>query len=449
MTKPKGTLLIVDDNEAMLATLRFLLGRVFATIETTPHPHTIPAHLRQLRPDVVLLDMNFGRGVNNGNEGLYWLQEILRLQPGASVVLFTAYADIDLAVRGLKLGAADFVVKPFESERMVETLTNLRDAKAGKRKTKTAETPANPIFWGTSEAMRRVRTVVEQAASTPANILITGENGTGKEVLAREIHRLSLRPDGPMVAVDMGTIPSTLFESELFGHAKGAFTGAHADKPGKMELANGGTLFLDEIGNLSYDLQAKLLGALQNRTLTRVGGQREIKVDIRLICATNADVEAMVAKRTFREDLLYRINTITLHLPPLRERREDIVPLAEMFLDRYATVYGRSGLSLSPKAKHKLTDYPWPGNIRQLQHTMERVLILTDRPVVEAADVDLPIVEKAPAEAAGNQPETLEDAERRMVAEALRECEGNMSAVAERLGISRQTLYNKIRKYGF
>lgn len=446
MTKPKGTLLIVDDNEAMLTTLRFLLGRVFATIETTPHPQTIPSHLRQLRPDVVLLDMNFGRGVNNGNEGLYWLQEILRLRPGTSVVLFTAYADIDLAVRGLKLGAADFLVKPFESERMVETLTNLRDAKTRKKAKTADESPAHPMYWGTSEAMRRIRVMVEQAAPSPVNILITGENGTGKEVLAREIHRLSDRAEGPMVAVDMGTIPATLFESELFGHAKGAFTGAHADKPGKMELANGGTLFMDEIGNLSYDLQAKLLGVLQSRTLTRVGGQREIKVNIRLISATNANVKTMVANHTFREDLLYRINTITLHLPPLRERREDIVPLAEMFLERYAAVYSRSGLSLSPEAKQKLTDYAWPGNIRQLQHTMERVLILTDRPVVEAADVDLPIVEEVPA--AGNA-ETLEAAERRMLAEALKECEGNMSAVAERLGISRQTLYNKIRKHGF
>ncbi len=447
MTKPKGTLLIVDDNEAMLTTLRFLLGRVFATIETTTHPQTIPSHLRQLRPDVVLLDMNFGRGLNNGNEGLFWLQEILRLRPGVSVVLFTAYADIDLAVRGLKLGAADFLVKPFESERMVETLTNLRDAKT-KKKSKTAdESPAHPMYWGTSEAMRSVRVMVEHAAPTNANILITGENGTGKEVLAREIHRLSDRTEGPMVALDMGTIPATLFESELFGYMKGAFTGANADKPGKMELANGGTLFLDEIGNLSYELQAKLLTALQNRTLMRVGGQREIHFDTRLITATNANVNEMVAKHTFREDLLYRINTISIHLPPLRERREDIVPLAEMFLERYAAVYGRSGLSLSPEAKQKLTDYPWPGNIRQLQHTMERVLILTDRPVVEAADVELPIVQEAPA-AAGNT-ETLEEAEHRMLAEALKECAGNMSAVAERLGISRQTLYNKIRKHGF
>lgn len=442
--KPKGTILIVDDNEAMLTSLKILLHDVFATVCTTPHPHTIPSMLRAERPDVVLLDMNFGRGVNNGNEGLFWLQEIQRLQPGVSVVLFTAYADIELAVNGLKLGAADFVVKPFDNERIIEVLVNQRDRK-DKKKTARRQSQ-QPMFWGESEAMKLVREKVERAAPTDANILITGENGTGKEVLAREIHRLSFRAAGPMVAVDMGTIPASLFESELFGHVKGAFTDAHADKPGKFELASGGTLFLDEIGNLSYALQAKMLAALQNRTVTRVGGRSEISFDVRLITATNRNVETMVAEQSFREDLFYRINTITLHLPPLRERAADIVPLAEMFLKRYALAYGRPVPRLSPDAVQKLTAYPWPGNIRQLQHTMERTLILTDGDQISAAHLELPAVAVAAAPSA--ELVTLEAVERDTIERAMTECGGNMSAVAQRLGITRQTLYNKLKKYG-
>lgn len=443
--KAKGTILIVDDNEAMLTSLNILLNNVFASVCTTSHPHTIPSRLRTDRPDVVLLDMNFGRGVNNGNEGLFWLQEILRLQPGLPVVLFTAYADIELAVNGLKLGAADFVVKPFENDRLTDVLVRLRDRK-GKKKDAGGNQPRQQMFWGESDAMNRVREMVERAAPTDANILITGENGTGKEVLAREIHRLSHRAQGPMVAVDMGTIPASLFESELFGHVKGAFTDAHADKPGKFEQANGGTLFLDEIGNLSYALQAKMLTALQSRAVSRVGGQSEIRFDVRLITATNCNLETMVAEQTFRQDLFYRINTIALHLPPLRERTQDIEPLAQMFLRRYASAYGRPVPELAADAVQKITAYGWPGNIRQLQHTMERTLILTDSPVICAADVELPAMPAVRNEAAGAQ--TLEDMEREMVARALSECGTNMSAVAQRLGITRQTLYNKIRKYG-
>ena len=445
MMRAKGTILIVDDNEAILTSLKILLHDVFAHVCTTPHPHTIPSLLRTERPDVVLLDMNFGRGVNNGNEGLFWLQEILRLQPGTPVVLFTAYADIDLAVNGLKLGAADFLVKPFDNERLIQVLLMQRDGK-GKKKSAAGKQAGPSMFWGESEAMSRVREMVERAAPTDANILITGENGTGKEVLAREIHRLSHRASAPMVAVDMGTIPASLFESELFGHVKGAFTDAHADKPGKFEQADGGTLFLDEIGNLSYALQAKMLTALQNRTVTRVGGRSEIRFDIRLITATNRNVESMVAEQTFRQDLFYRINTIALHLPPLRERAADIVPLAEMFLSRYASAYGRPVPALTPDAAQKLSAYPWPGNIRQLQHTMERTLILTDGAEICAAHLQLPTASAVAPSVQGVQ--TLEDVERETIARAVAECEGNMSAVAQRLGITRQTLYNKIKKYG-
>lgn len=439
----KGTLLVVDDNEAILASLRLLMAPVFARVATTPHPHTIPSMLQSEKPDVVLLDMNFGRGVNNGNEGLFWLQEILRLKPGVPVVLFTAYADIDLAVRGLKLGARDFVVKPFDNQHMVEVLTGLCHSQGTKARATQSQSGMN---WGQSEAMQHIRTVVERVAPTEANILIMGENGTGKEMLAREIHRLSSRAKSPLVTVDMGAVPATLFESELFGHMRGAFTGATTDKPGKMVQANGGTLFLDEIGNLSTALQAKLLTALQRRAVAPLGGRAEVPVDIRLVTATNMDVEAMVEQNAFRQDLLYRINTISLRLPALRERRDDILPLARLFLNKHAAVYGRMAPTLSAQAEQMLCQYTWPGNIRQLEHTMERALILCEGAQIVATDLHLP----APPQptVADAQAQTLEDMERQMVVRAMNECGGNMSAVAQRLGISRQTLYNKIRKYG-
>ena len=332
----QGTLLIVDDNRNILTTVRLLTEPVFEHIATIANPAGIPGHLRELRPDVVLLDMNFGKATdeeafapfgteeraprfstNNGNEGLYWLRQIRQMAPQTRVVLFTAYADIDLAVRGIKEGATDFVVKPFENERMLEALTAARDKGKSRQALHKGEEKSG-MFWGSSSAMSTLRRMVEKVAATDANILITGENGTGKEVLAKEIHRLSARAGAQMLPV------------------KGAFTDAKADRPGKFELASGGTLFLDEIGNLSYSLQAKLLTALQRRHIVRVGGSTEIPVDVRLICATNRDLQQMVGEGTFREDLLYRINTIHLHLPPLRQRAQDIVPLADMFIRRYA-----------------------------------------------------------------------------------------------------------------
>lgn len=303
------------------------------------------------------------------------------------------------------------------------------------------------MFWGSSAPMQDLQLMVEKVAPTDANILITGENGTGKEVLAREIHRLSQRAAGPMVAVDLGAVTETLFESELFGHMKGAFTDAKADKPGKFELANGGTLFLDEIGNLSYGLQAKLLTALQRRCIVRVGGSKEIPIDVRLICATNKDLQQMVAEGTFREDLLYRINTIHLHLPPLRERKGDIADLARLFLSRYATMYNRTDMELSDEAAQRIEQLPWPGNIRELQHAMEKAVILTDGNVIG------PEVFASKSSARGPQvdlrePQTLDEMEKTMIAKAIRQCGGNLSQVAQQLDISRQTLYNKIKKYG-
>ena len=453
MIKKQGTILIVDDNRNILTTVRMLLEPIFDGIITIANPNSIPAKLREEHPDVVLLDMNFSSGINSGNEGLYWLREIKSLSPKTEVVLFTAYADIQLAVTGIKEGAADFIVKPFENEKMIRTLVEARDKnkavdnaigkKGGKLCGKDAQ---SAMYWGDSEVMNNLRSIVEKVAATDANILITGENGTGKEVLANEIHRLSTRCGKKMLPVDMGAITETLFESELFGHVKGAFTDAKVDKPGKFELADGSTIFLDEIGNLSYSLQAKLLTALQRRSIVRVGGSTQIPINVRLVCATNRNLQQMVNDGEFREDLLYRINTIHLELPALRQRKSDIVPLAERFLRQYGDLYNKVNLRLSEEAEKKLTSLPWYGNIRELQHAIEKAVILSDGRMISAEDIDGGNQQKR--EKPLEEVQTLDEMESRMIEKTIRECEGNLSVVAARLGISRQTLYNKIKRYG-
>ena len=453
MIKKQGTILIVDDNRNILTTVRMLLEPIFDGIITIANPNSIPAKLREEHPDVVLLDMNFSSGINSGNEGLYWLREIKSLSPKTEVVLFTAYADIQLAVTGIKEGAADFIVKPFENEKMIRTLIEARDKNkavdnvinrnGGKPGGKDAQ---SAMYWGDSEVMNNLRSIVEKVAATDANILITGENGTGKEVLANEIHRLSTRCGKKMLPVDMGAITETLFESELFGHVKGAFTDAKVDKPGKFELADGSTIFLDEIGNLSYSLQAKLLTALQRRSIVRVGGSTQISINVRLVCATNRNLQQMVNDGEFREDLLYRINTIHLELPALRQRKSDIVPLAERFLRQYGDLYNKVNLRLSEEAEKKLTSLPWYGNIRELQHAIEKAVILSDGGKISAEDIDGRNQTKR--EKPLEEVQTLDEMESRMIEKTIRECEGNLSVVAARLGISRQTLYNKIKRYG-
>ena len=453
MIKKQGTILIVDDNRNILTTVRMLLEPIFDGIITIANPNSIPAKLREEHPDVVLLDMNFSSGINSGNEGLYWLREIKSLSPKTEVVLFTAYADIQLAVTGIKEGAADFIVKPFENEKMIRTLIEARDKNkavdnvinrnGGKPGRKDAQ---SAMYWGDSEVMNNLRSIVEKVAATDANILITGENGTGKEVLANEIHRLSTRCGKKMLPVDMGAITETLFESELFGHVKGAFTDAKVDKPGKFELADGSTIFLDEIGNLSYSLQAKLLTALQRRSIVRVGGSTQIPINVRLVCATNRNLQQMVNDGEFREDLLYRINTIHLELPALRQRKSDIVPLAERFLRQYGDLYNKVNLRLSEEAEKKLTSLPWYGNIRELQHAIEKAVILSDGGKISAEDIDGRNQTKR--EKPLEEVQTLDEMESRMIEKTIRECEGNLSVVAARLGISRQTLYNKIKRYG-
>ena len=449
MTK-QGTILVVDDNKGLLTAVQMLLGTYFEKVITISTPNKIKATLHDENIDVVLLDMNFSAGINTGNEGLFWLSEIKKEDASIQVVLFTAYADIDLAVRGIKEGAADFVVKPWDNAKLLETLKTAYNIRTANRKgisiatDKLVVSKESGMFWGESNAMQQLRSLIEKVARTDANILVTGENGTGKEMLAREIHLLSNRKKETLVPVDMGAITETLFESELFGHVKGAFTDARADRPGKFEVANKGTLFLDEIGNLSYHLQAKLLTALQRRSIVRVGSNTPIPVNIRLICATNRDLQEMVQKGDFREDLLYRINTIHVEIPPLRERPEDIVPLTEIFLSKYTKIYGKTAMCLSLDAKEKLKAQPWFGNIRELEHTIEKAVIIAERSVLDGNDFDFPRAKKKPVT---KEATTLEEMEYNMIKNAMDKYSGNFSLVASQLGISRQSLYNKIKRY--
>ena len=449
MTK-QGTILVVDDNKGILTAVQMLLGTCFEKVITISTPNKIKATLHDENIDVVLLDMNCSAGINTGNEGLFWLSKIKKEDASIQVVLFTAYADIDLAVRGIKEGAADFVVKPWDNAKLLETLKTAYNIRTANRKgisiatDKLVVSKESGMFWGESNAMQQLRSLIEKVARTDANILVTGENGTGKEMLAREIHLLSNRKKETLVPVDMGAITETLFESELFGHVKGAFTDARADRPGKFEVANKGTLFLDEIGNLSYHLQAKLLTALQRRSIVRVGSNTPIPVNIRLICATNRDLQEMVQKGDFREDLLYRINTIHVEIPPLRERPEDIVPLTEIFLSKYTKIYGKTAMCLSLDAKEKLKAQPWFGNIRELEHTIEKAVIIAERSVLDGNDFDFPRAKKKPVT---KEATTLEEMEYNMIKNAMDKYSGNLSLVASQLGISRQTLYNKIKRY--
>ena len=452
----EGVLLVVDDNKAILTAVSLLLGQYFAKVVTVASPNLIHSTLRENAVDVVLLDMNFTSGINSGNEGIYWLMRIKEEDPAIQVVLFTAYADIDLAVKGIKEGAADFVVKPWDNEKLIATLQgayNLRMSRKEMHQLKELKremvTAKSDMYWGNTDVMKRLEESVNKVAATDATILITGENGTGKEVLATEIHLRSPRSKEIMVPVDMGAITETLFESELFGHVKGAFTDAKADRAGKFEVANKGTLFLDEIGNLPLHLQAKLLTAIQTYTIVRVGGNTPIKTDIRLICATNRDLPEMSRVGTFREDLLYRINTIHLELPALRERKEDIVPLAQRFLDKYAAKYHKAPMELASSAQSQLKEYPWPGNIRELQHTLEKAVIMSDGGALTAAGLFLPSrVEAVASVPSSTSAKTLEEMECDMIRAALQRHGGNMSAVAEQLGITRQTLYNRLKKFG-
>ncbi len=449
----KGNVLIVDDNKSIISALEIFLGPEFDHVHGISNPNLIPSELKNTDYNLVILDMNFKAGINTGNEGLYWLSRIKETNPDISVVLMTAYSDVELAVKGLKQGATDFVPKPWENSKMLATVKaaiqlNFSKSEVGKLKQKELglkqELNREHFIIGSSPQLVKVMSMIRKVAKTNANILITGENGTGKELIAREIHRLSLRNREVMVSVDMGAISETLFESELFGHVKGAFTDARENRAGKFETANKGTLFLDEIGNLSFHLQAKLLAAIQNRRFMRLGSDKTIPVDIRLVCATNKDLLQMVNEGLFREDLLYRINTIQVEVPPLRDRGNDIIVLAEFFLKKFASKYEKHGLKINQPAQEKLLKYRWPGNIRELEHTIEKAVILSDSLVLKSEVFFLKPVISGKYD---DQHHTIEEMEKQMILNAIDKCAGNMSSAAEKLGITRQTLYNKIKKY--
>ena len=444
MAKSKAKILVVDDNSGIRAALKVLLPMHFLQVELIPSPKELVTKITNFRPDVVLLDMNFHTDINTGNEGLYWLSEIKKRTPDTEVVLFTAYADIQLAVEGMKRGAFDFIVKPWDNDKLVETLKAAYDRTGKKEKAAVAPSSMN-MFWGKGPAMTSIRQTVEKISATDATVLITGENGTGKDVLAGEIHRMSDRSLRPMVCVDAGAITETLFESELFGHVKGAFTDAHNDHVGKFEQANGGTLFLDEIGNIPPHLQAKLLRALQNRCITRVGDSKSIPIDIRLICATNKDLKQMVANGEFRQDLYYRINTFELHLPALRERVDEILPLAEIYVNKFAEKYRRNVKGISPDAAELLKGHSWSGNIRELSNCIEKAVILSENEFLTAADLEI-IPARPSVEVYGT--DTLEETEEKAIRAAMARFGGNLSMVAKSLEISRPTLYAKLKKYG-
>ena len=448
-----GTILIVDDNKSALSALTMLLQFEFDTINTLSNPNQIHAELRKTEYDVILLDMNFSAGINSGNEGLFWLGEIKKSAPSTEVVMITAYGDVELAVKALKLGAADFILKPWENEKLVATLhsaiklrkSSLEVEKLKKREQsiKSEINTGQRLIIGESPLIQRMMQTIEKVAKTDANVLITGENGTGKELVAREIHRKSDRCNELLVTVDMGSIAETLFESELFGHKKGAFTDAKDDRTGKFQLAHGGTLFLDEIGNLPVHMQSKLLVALESRTIIPVGGNQPVPIDIRLISATNANIEQLVSRDHFREDLLYRLNTIKIEVPPLRERGDDIELLANFFLQCFEKRYHKPSLKISHQAVRKLAKYPWPGNVRELQHTIEKAVILSDSSTLNPDD----FIFKSSAKQTNIAATTIEEMEKQMIESALGRHMGNLTAVATQLGITRQTLYNKMKRY--
>jgi DNA-binding NtrC family response regulator len=451
----KGTLLIVDDNKSVISALEMMLQYEVEKLISISSPKRIHEVLAQNEIDIVLLDMNFQAGINSGNEGLFWMKEILKHDSNISVVMITAYGDVELAVRALREGAIDFILKPWDNKKLLATINAAWKLRSSRKEAlllkndnqflkKEIKRGEEKIVLGASPTMINVMNIVRKVAATDANVLITGENGTGKELVAREIHNQSKRSNELMVSVDMGSITETLFESEMFGHIKGAFTDAKDDRSGKFEIAQKGTLFLDEIGNLSLQSQAKLLSALQSRFIVRVGSNRQILVDIRLICATNCILPTRVSEGLFREDLLYRINTIQIEVPPLRDRVDDIPVLAYHFIRSYCEKYNKPGKKISTQALEKLSTYQWPGNIRELQHSIEKAVILSDSLVLGPSDFSFNSASKG---VPGDDNTTLEEMEKKLIAESIKRHDNNLSIVALKLGITRQTLYNKLKKY--
>ena len=457
MTNKSGRLLVVDDNEDLLLAARLFLKQHFLLVDTEQDPEKIPNLLKNENYDVILLDMNFTIDATSGKEGFTWLERILQLDPSAVVILITAYGDVEMAVRAVKAGATDFVLKPWQNEKLLATISsalNLRYSRLEVDRLRSRQLQIHQDMdlryhemVGVSAAMQKVFGTIEKVAATDANVLILGENGTGKELVARALHRQSPRARDVFISVDMGAIAETLFESELFGHVKGAFTDAKDHRAGRFELASGGTLFLDEIGNLSLAMQAKLLSVLEHRKVTRLGSNASRDIDIRLICATNMPVYEMVARNEFRQDLLYRMNTVEIHLPPLRERHEDVPLLVDHFLIAYARKYKKTVAGVSAAALKKLQRYKWPGNIRELRHTLERAVILTDTRMLQPGDFLFPETETE-TEGMVFDNYNLDDVEKTVVRKVLRKHEGNISHAAKELGLTRTSLYRRMEKFG-
>lgn len=441
MAKKRGRILIVDDNLGVRRTLKVVLTPYFEEIYAIGSPIEITSSISDFKPDVVLLDMNFKATINSGNEGLFYLKEIKSKFPGIEVVLFTAYGDIPLAVEGMKSGAFDFIEKPWDNTNLIETLKNaVEKSSAAKLETQKSEIQTeDSIYWGHSPKIQEIKLIIDKIAPTDISVLITGENGVGKDIIAKEIYLRSERKDNPYVALDMGAITDTLFESELFGHVKGSFTGAVTDHKGKFEQAQSGTIFLDEIGNLSLQSQAKLLRALQNRVITKVGGDKEIPVDVRIISATNKDLRKEVAEGRFREDLFYRLSGFQIEIPALRERKEDIIGLSNHFLEIYSKKYQKNIKEIEIDAQVYLKEHYWPGNIRQLKQQIEKAVIFADENILKIEDLKIENFQSF-----GN--EKSQD-EKEMISAALLKTGRNISKAAKLLNISRPTLYSKMNKY--
>jgi DNA-binding NtrC family response regulator len=457
MKKKTGKILIIDDDEDILQAARLFLKQHAALVHTENSPNSIPVLLKNETYDVIFLDMNFAKGATSGQEGFFWLDKILEMDPSAVVVLITAFGDVGMAVRAIKEGATDFVLKPWQNEQFLATFAsamNLRQSRieANNLRTRQKQLSADldqPFhdFIGKSKAIQDVFASINKVAKTDANVLILGENGTGKELVARALHRQSPRAEEVFISVDMGALSETLFESELFGHVKGAFTDAKENRAGRFEVASGGTLFLDEIGNLPMTLQAKLLGVIETRTVTRLGSNKSIPVDVRLICATNLPIHEMVTTNEFRQDLLYRINTVEIQIPALQERPEDITLLVDHFLKIYSKKYHKSQKRMSAGTLKKLEKYHWPGNVRELQHAIERAVIMSETTVLQPSDFFFPSQESKD-DGLVFDTYNLEEVEKATIRRVLSRHGGNISQASKELGLSRTSLYRRLEKYG-
>jgi DNA-binding NtrC family response regulator len=453
--QPVGNILIVEDDPDILVSLNLFIKHEFESVTTTNNPNDIPGILSSKDINVIILDMNFKPGARRGEEGIAWLKKILEIDSDAVVIMLTAYGDINLAVNAIKLGATDFITKPWDNDKLITTLKTGVKLKYSRKELNSLKQKQKQILqdidrdyeilWGRSQVMNELRTAVAKVAQTDTSVLIVGENGTGKDLVAHEIHRLSHRADEVFIKVDIGALNENVFENEMFGHAKGAFTDAKEEKAGRFEIADKGTLFIDEIGNLSLYLQSKLLTAIQNQEINRVGSNKTVQFNIRLISATNKDIQQLVKENLFRQDLLYRIETIRIVVPPLRERGEDILQLSDYFLERYGLKYGKPLLKLNSDAQRKLLNYYWPGNVRELQHAIEKAVIMTDQSILKPNDFHFLAQNDSPI--TPNNSLNLSDLERQVIELALNKHRFNLSETAKELGITRPTLYKKMEKY--